>query len=89
MRVEIAGAQITDAIVEVIEDLQNDPEIAQAYIKTIERVTSIMILDTADMDSEEFRSLLCGLEKIRRSLSTLACPPDVDLPENDVPAARL
>lgn len=34
-------------------------------------------------------SRLRALQTIRRDILTLASPPDVDLPENDTPAAQL
>ena len=32
MRIEAAGAQITDAVIEVLDTLQNQPELRDAYI---------------------------------------------------------
>lgn len=92
MRIEVAGAQITTAVVEVLDTLQNQPEIARAYIDTIDELTRMAILDiTADDDERDTATMsrLRALQMIRSDISTLATPPDVDLPENDIPAAQL
>lgn len=91
MRIETAGAQITDAVVEVLDTLQNQPELRDAYIGTIDEVSRSVILDlTAADDENDARTLsrLRALQMIRRDILTLASPPDVDKPENDTPAAQ-
>ncbi len=91
MRIEVAGAQITDSVVEVIDTLQNEPEVAKAYVEAIDEVTRAAILDISGDDEADTKimSRLRALQMIRRDLTTLASPPDVDLPENDTPAAQL
>ena len=92
MRIEAAGAQITDAVIEVLNTLQNQPELRDAYIETIDEVSRSVILDLTATDTEsDARTLsrLRPLQMIRRDILTLASPPDVDLPENDTPAAQL
>ena len=92
MRIEVAGAQITDSVVEVLDTLQNEPEVAKAYVEAIDEVTRAAILDISgddDAADSKVMSRLRALQMIRRDLTTLASPPDVDLPENDTPAAQL
>ena len=91
MRLEAAGAQITDAVIEVLDTLQNQPELRDAYIETIDEVSRSVILDLTVTDTEsDARTLsrLRALQMIRRDILTLATPPDVDKPENDTPAAQ-
>ena len=91
MRIEAAGAQITDAVIEVLDTLQNQPELRDAYIKTIDEVSRSVILDLTATDNEsDSRTLsrLRALQMIRRDILTLASAPDVDKPENDKPAAQ-
>ena len=91
MRIEAAGAQITDAVIEVLDTLQNQPELRDAYIETIDEVSRSVILDLTATDTEsDARTLsrLRALQMIRRDVLTLATPPDVDKPENDTPAAQ-
>lgn len=91
MRIEAAGAQITDAVIEVLDTLQNQPELRDAYIGTIDEVSRSVILDLTATDTEsDARTLsrLRALQMIRRDILTLASPPDADLPENDTPAAQ-
>ncbi len=91
MRIEAAGAQITDAVIEVLDTLQNQPELRDAYIETIDEVSRSVILDLTVTDTEsDARTLsrLRALQMIRRDILTLATPPDVDKPENDTPAAQ-
>lgn len=92
MRIEVAGAQITTAVVEVLDTLQNQSEIARAYIDTIDELTRMAILDITAADDERdtaTMSRLRALQMIRSDITILATPPDVDLPENDIPAAQL
>ena len=91
MRIEVAGAQITDSVVEVLDTLQNEPEVAKAYVEAIDEVTRAAILNISGDDEADTKvmSRLRALQMIRRDLMTLAAPPDVDLPENDTPAAQL
>lgn len=91
MRLEAAGAQITDAVIEVLDTLQNQPELRDAYIETIDEVSRSVILDLTATDTEsDARTLsrLRALQMIRLDILTLATPPDVDKPENDTPAAQ-
>ena len=45
MRIEIAGAQITDAVVEVLDTLQNNTEFSKIYLQTLDELTRAVILD--------------------------------------------
>ena len=88
MRIEAAGAQITDAVIEVLDTLQNQPELRDAYIETIDEVSRSAILDlTAADDESAARTLsrLRALQMIRRDILTLASPPDVGIEANDKP----
>ena len=92
MRIEIAGAQITDAVVEVLDTLQNQPELTKVYLQTLDELTRTVILDltAADEESDSLTlSRLRTLQMIRRDLMTLAAPTDADDPANDIPAAQL
>lgn len=91
MRIEIAGAQITDTVVEVLDTLQNQQDLTQACLGAIDEITRIVILDiTGDDDADGHTlSLLRALQMVRRDIATLAAPPDVDDPSNDAPAMQL
>ncbi len=88
MRLEVAGAQITDAVVEVLDMLQNQTELTTVYLQTLDEVTRSVILDLSGADEEADTitlSRLRALQMIRRDLVTLSMPPDVDEPTNDIP----
>ena len=87
MRIEIAGAQITDRVVDVLEALQDHDGCAGLYISAIDRVTQSLILDDSctTQDDSEILSHLRALQMLRRDILTLSSPPDKDLPENDTP----
>ena len=90
MRVEISGAQITDAVVDVLETLQTERDVADLYVQTLDEVTRTVILDLSATDSDAdstIMSKLRALQMIRRDILTLASPPDVDDPANDIPTA--
>lgn len=91
MRIEIAGAQITDAVVETLDTLQNQPELTQLYIETLDVVARSVILDISGDDTQDSATLsrLRALQMIRRDILSLAMPPDVDDPENDTPTASI
>lgn len=92
MRIEVAGAQITDAVVDVLDTLQNDRDIVDMYVRTLDELTRSVILDVTATDDESdtaAMSKLRVLQMIRRDLMTLATPPDVDDPANDTPTAQI
>lgn len=92
MRIEVAGAQITGAVVDVLDTLQNDRDIINMYVRTIDELTRSTILDMTATDDESdtaTMSKLRVLQMIRRDLTTLATPPDVDDPANDTPTAQI
>lgn len=92
MRIEVAGAQITDAVVDVLDTLQNDRDVISMYVRTIDELTRSTILDITATDDESdtaAMSKLRVLQMIRRDLTTLATPPDVDDPANDIPTAQI
>ena len=90
MRIEIAGAQITDAVVDVIDDLQNQNGLSKAYLETIDKVTRLILSSNIDFDDEnatDTLSILRGLHMIRHSLEVISSPSDADDPANDIPTA--
>lgn len=89
MRIEIGGAQVTDAVVEVLDTLQNQPEIVRSYLQVIDSVSRTIILDISDEDDTEAMSRLRALQMIRRDIVTIATPPDVDDEANDIPTATV
>ena len=92
MRIEVAGAQITDAVVEVLDTLQNQTELTREYLQVLDEVTRAVILDISGVDEEaDSRTLsrLRALQMIRRDIITLSMPPDVDDPANDTPTMQL
>lgn len=92
MRIEIAGAQITDAVVEVLDTLQNQTDITKLDLETLDEVTRTVILDISGIDEaadKQTLNRLRVLQMIRRDITTLSMPPDSDLPVNDIPAAVL
>lgn len=91
MRIEVAGAQITDAVVEVLDTLQNQTELTSEYLQVLDEVTRAVILDISGVDEEgDSRTLsrLRVLQMIRRDIITLSMPPDADDPANDTPIAQ-
>ena len=91
MRVEICGAQITDAVVEVIEELQTNAELTKLYVDTLDEMTRTVILDIEGLEEKDAETLgrIRVLQMLRRDILKIATPPDVDDPANDVPAAQL
>ena len=51
MRIEIAGAQITDAVVDVLDTLQNQTDITKLYLETLDEVTRTVILDISGISA--------------------------------------
>ena len=80
MRIEIAGAQITNAVVDVLETLQTTPDITHMYTDNIDALCRRLLLD---FDGADTLAQLRTLQMIRRDILTLASPPDADLPQND------
>lgn len=91
MRIEVGGAQITDAVVEVLDTLQNDTEMASVYLQTLDELTRSVILDISGIDADDSKTLnrLRTLQMIRRDIAALSMPPDADDPANDTPTAQL
>lgn len=57
MRVEIAGSQISDAVVDVLDTLQNEADVARAYIDTLDALTRALILDIDSDDADDASTL--------------------------------
>lgn len=90
MRTEIAGAQITSAVVAVIEALQTYPEIRDRYLGVIDYLTRYIITNCDTVaESDQAMECLKTLQEIRGDIATLATPPDLDDPENDIPATQI
>ncbi len=88
MRIEVGGAQITSAVVEVIDMLQNDPDLLKGYVQAIDEATRMQILECDDPDGIAMERLR-RLQHLRRDLITIAMPPDESDEANDIPAAQL
>lgn len=89
MRIVVAGAEITDAVVDTLDSLQNDPDIARQYTNTLDELTRAVILDLDGDDAEADSATLSRLrvlQMIHRDIGILSAPPDADRPENDKPA---
>ena len=91
MRIEVGGAQVTDAVVEVLDTLQNQQELSKTYLRVLDEVTRTIILDISGDEEDDVAVMarLRTLQMIRRDLMTLSTPPDVDDPANDTPTAQL
>lgn len=91
MRMEIAGAQVTAAMVDVIEELQTNTELLKLYTDTLDDLTRKVVLDIDGIDENDSAVLgiIRVLQMIRRDIITLANPPDADDPENDIPVASI
>lgn len=91
MRVEIAGAQLTEAVVDVLDTLQNQPDVTRLYLETIDTVTRTVILNISGDDTEDSLTLshLRALQMIRRDIATLATPPEANDPANDRPTLSM
>ena len=89
MRVEMAGAQLTESVVDVIETLQTQPEILDTYRQTVSALSRMLILSADDIDDLETMAHLRALQMMMRDLEAMAFPAGVDDPGNDIPAARL
>lgn len=89
MRIVVAGAEITDAVVDTLDTLQNEADIAKSYMKALDELTRSIILDLDGADAEADAltlSRLRVLQMLRRDIGILSAPPDADRPENDNPA---
>ena len=87
MRMEIGGAQVTDSVVDVLDTLQNQPEIVKTYINVIDEITRASILDISgdEEDDVAIMARLRALQMMRRDIATLSSPPDLNDPLNDIP----
>ncbi len=87
MRLIVAGAQITDAMVEILDDLQNSP-LGKGYADVIDEACRVIML--ADHpDGEAAIGMLRELVLLRKAVCILASPPDADLPQNDIPLIEI
>lgn len=87
MRMEIGGAQVTDSVIDVLDTLQNQPEIVKTYINVIDEITRSSILDISgdEEDDVAIMARLRALQMMRRDIASLSSPPDLDDPLNDIP----
>lgn len=92
MRAVIAGAEITSAMVDVIETLQTGPSVVKSYLSLIEELAAKLCqgISTTDKEHDDviFRKLHT-LQLLRRDILTLSNPPDLNDPSNDIPAVQL
>lgn len=92
MRMIVAGAEITDAVIDVVDTLQNERVIGESYLRVLDEVTRTVILDLDTADAEKDSVIMARLrvlQMLRRDLTTLMSPPDRDLEENDTPIIEL
>lgn len=84
---EIGGAQVTDSVIDVLDTLQNQPEIVKTYINVIDEITRSSILDISgdEEDDVAIMARLRALQMMRRDIASLSSPPDLDDPLNDIP----
>ena len=81
MKVTMAGAKISDAIVEVIDTLQNFSELRDCYLRAIDELTRIVILNNDDINEDGSTAMerLHTLQLIRQDIVTLSTiSPDPD-----------
>lgn len=88
MRIEVGGAQITESVADILDMLQNET-IAKEYLDAIDELTRLTIMSLNGDPGEDRKvfEILRVLQLLRHDIRALASPPEVDLPENDVPTA--
>ncbi len=90
MRIEIMGANVTNAVADVLDTLQNFDATYRGYIDALDWAISSILLANDAVDEDNPRGVLAKLQyltMLRRDLVTLARPADADLEENDIPTA--
>lgn len=87
MRIEVAGANITTSVAEIIDTLQNDGITLKGYTAAIDRVICHLILTSDEVEDDALETLntVRQLAMLRQDLCSLAAPSDADDPENDTP----
>lgn len=86
MRLVVAGANITDAVVERLDDMQNT-ECGRSWLRTLDEINRHVQRTMPNTDiALRWMGELAG---IRNALSTLIAPPDADDPANDTPLIEL
>ena len=86
MRIEVGGAQITESVADLLEDIQNGTAYTAEIYSGIDTILRHIVLDL-DLDDTESMRLIRILQFIRRDYQILATPPDLDDPANDQPTA--
>ncbi|MDE6277254.1 MAG: hypothetical protein K2M06_04015 [Muribaculaceae bacterium] len=89
MKTKIGDATLTDAVVEVLETLQNQRDVTAIYLETIDELTRTLIVDLSDDSADAdiiVMSRLRALQMMRRDIVTLSTPPDMDQPTDEIPA---
>lgn len=92
MRLIIAGAEVTDAVVDILDTLQNEREVGNGYLAALDEVTRIMIRDLDAKGSDRDAATLARLstlQALRRDIVALMTPPDLHLEINDKPIIEL
>ena len=90
MRIEIMGANVTNAVADVLDTLQNFDATYRGYIDALDWAISSILLANEAVDEDNPRDVLAKLQyltMLRRDLVTLARPADADLEENAIPPA--
>lgn len=88
MRIVIGGAELTDGLIELIEELQVNRELFDEYMNTLKKLNRSTFADDT-LDQAEMLSRICTLQALEELLRAIACPPGVDDPENDEPVVEL
>ena len=88
MRIEVGGAQITESVADLLEDIQNDADYTAEIYSGIDTLVRHIVLDLDLADSESMR-LIRVLQFVRRDYQILSNPPELDDPANDEPTAQL
>ena len=90
MRIEAAGAQVTTAVVKVIDSFQNESDGFDA-LAIIDSTIRKLLLDheSSPVAPMKLIQLLQNLCWLRDKVAVLAMPPDADDLENDIPALSI
>lgn len=87
----IAGAEITDAVVEIIEDLQSNLENIRNIKDAVTKISEFIVSNTDNDPEAESKAMeyLRALHFAVRVIEGIAQPADADLEENDIPVIEL
>lgn len=86
MRIEIAGASVTEQIAEVLETLQIDPVHLLEFNDAVNNITQRLM--AADTMGENDIAHLQQLHRMLAMVKTLAADPSLNDEANDIPTAQ-